>query len=308
MVLADLLAEQGIQVECEIPAGENKKLYAGRKKDGTQIILKTAPLTCTEGEEDLEKLMVEHEYDVHSSISPHPNIAPAHGLFKLQESELAKILYVLAVGYVPGKNLDEAAEDFYNSEDGDARYFKALSGAIKGLKHLHSNDVLHLDIKPQNIMVNKQGEGVLIDFGISLNMKKGYPGIMRALVFGTPQYIAPEQMRREVGRQSDIFQLGATVIQGVACTAPYQMVPVDDTVEQDYNLPVPIENCNRALRNYSDFLQLLEKSRSTDPLKRPSLDEFASIVNELEKYFRNHPEHERLLPRDAVSQYAPTRR
>jgi serine/threonine protein kinase len=84
-------------------------------------------------------------------------------------------------------------------------------GILKGLSHAHSKKVIHQDIKPGNIMVNKLGEPILIDFGSASFQHKsdeGYDG--RA---GTDLYAAPERAGGAKGTtKSDIFSVGVTLI------------------------------------------------------------------------------------------------
>jgi serine/threonine protein kinase len=84
-------------------------------------------------------------------------------------------------------------------------------GILKGLSHAHSKKVIHQDIKPGNIMVNKRGEPILIDFGSASFQNKrdqGYDGGSR-----TPLYVAPERAGGEKGTtKSDVYSLGITLI------------------------------------------------------------------------------------------------
>jgi len=85
---------------------------------------------------------------------------------------------------------------------------------VLGLNHLHSREVLHRDIKLQNILHNKVGEVKLTDFGISrsLGQSKGADEVMAATFVGTATYMSPERyLGDEYSYPSDIWSIGLVV-------------------------------------------------------------------------------------------------
>ena len=77
----------------------------------------------------------------------------------------------------------------------------------EGLAAMHAAGYVHADIKPNNIMVDKQYQVKLIDFGQSCTI-----GTVKQRIQGTPDYIAPEQVRRQaITVRTDVFNLGATM-------------------------------------------------------------------------------------------------
>jgi serine/threonine-protein kinase len=75
------------------------------------------------------------------------------------------------------------------------------------LNALHQKGFVHCDIKPNNILFNKTGTIKIIDFGQSCKI-----GQIKKRIQGTPEYIAPEQVRREhLSHRTDVFNLGATM-------------------------------------------------------------------------------------------------
>ena len=76
-----------------------------------------------------------------------------------------------------------------------------------GLNAMHQHGFVHCDMKPNNIMINKSGTVKIIDLGQSCKI-----GTTKSRIQGTPDYIAPEQVRRKpMGPKTDIFNLGATM-------------------------------------------------------------------------------------------------
>jgi len=76
-----------------------------------------------------------------------------------------------------------------------------------GLNAMHQRGFVHCDIKPNNILINKTGSIKIIDLGQSCRI-----GTIKSRIQGTPDYIAPEQVKRKsLTPKTDIFNLGATM-------------------------------------------------------------------------------------------------
>lgn len=86
---------------------------------------------------------------------------------------------------------------------------KVLFYVAEALEYLHEQKIIHKDIKPENILVDDQGETRLIDFSIAEKMSL-FSKIRLRKREGTPLYMSPEQVRKEVlDVRSDIYSLGA---------------------------------------------------------------------------------------------------
>jgi len=78
----------------------------------------------------------------------------------------------------------------------------------QGLAEAHSLGVVHRDLKPQNIMIDRGGNAKIMDFGIARSVReKGITGA--GIMIGTPEYMSPEQTEaKDVDQRSDIYSLG----------------------------------------------------------------------------------------------------
>src|SRR3954468_13861901 len=122
--------------------------------------------------------------------------------------------------YIPGENLKRLIQ-----RRGPAPVATALELAIqiaRGLSFAHQQGLVHRDVKPQNVLLNGDGQAKVTDFGIarSLDVKGGLT--QTGTVMGTSDYIAPEQARgSRVDAQSDIYSLGAVLYELLTGEGPF---------------------------------------------------------------------------------------
>ena len=102
-------------------------------------------------------------------------------------------------------SLEDKIKDGPLEEKDAAGYFLQLA---KALEHCHAKNLIHRDIKPDNMMFGNDGEVKLIDFGLSLVKKGAYNKIKLA---GTPYYFAPEVIDEVYGKECDVWSLGVSL-------------------------------------------------------------------------------------------------
>jgi serine/threonine-protein kinase len=146
----------------------------------------------------------------------HENIVPVYDHFKSGSS------YFIVMEFVDGTSLDRLiAEKGQLSSEAALLVF---SEVCKGLKHAHDKGVIHRDIKPANILLSKQGEVKIVDFGIATTMEPGKEGLTQAgMTLGTPAYMSPEQIAdsRSVDKRSDIYSLGVMLYEMLTGEKPF---------------------------------------------------------------------------------------
>ncbi|HEV2104041.1 MAG TPA: tetratricopeptide repeat protein [Candidatus Acidoferrum sp.] len=98
-----------------------------------------------------------------------------------------------------------------------------INQTCTALDAAHSEGVVHRDLKPQNIMVEKSGRIIVMDFGIARTMEQGHGMTQTGAVIGTPDYMSPEQVMGEhVDARSDLFTVGIIFYQLLIGQLPYK--------------------------------------------------------------------------------------
>ena len=161
----------------------------------------------------------------------HPAIVPVHDLFFIHEDPW------IVMEYVSAPSLD----DILKRESLDEwRIARIGLRVLRGLAAVHRADIVHRDVKPSNILVANDSDAFLIDFGIA--RITGGPSLTGKFVIGTPEYMAPEQLKRDakVGPPADIWGLGVTLFQAIEGYSPFRQrepAQVVQAVEQETPKP-----------------------------------------------------------------------
>lgn len=138
----------------------------------------------------------------------HPNIVNVMEFFEANNT----CYYVME--YLSGGDLDSLIEHHGRLSEADTlKYTRQIAEA---LSFMHENKMLHLDLKPKNVMLNANGEAILIDFGLSKQYdKSGEPESSTTVGRGTPGYAPLEQANYQDGHgfpvTMDMYALGATM-------------------------------------------------------------------------------------------------
>ena len=128
----------------------------------------------------------------------------------------------IAMEYVKGKALNKIIEE--NGSIPVPLALFILYQIALGLFHAHQKKVIHRDIKPHNILISKDGDVKLTDFGIAMKTTDEENITKTGNVVGTPAYMSPEQFssKKEVTYQSDIYSLGVVFYEMITGVRPFK--------------------------------------------------------------------------------------
>jgi serine/threonine protein kinase len=147
---------------------------------------------------------------------------------------------------------------------------------LSALQYAHEKGLVHRDIKPGNVMINKEGRAYLLDFGIAV--LGGMDGGEKTAV-GTPEYMAPEQFRGRADRRSDLYSVGVMLYEMLTGKTPFQ--DAKDIYELQHRIlrdPIPPTGID------PEIDAILEKALSKLPSQRfQSAKEFADALLSLEE-------------------------
>lgn len=140
-------------------------------------------------------------------------VDPSYGVYMLME-------------LVTGVTLSSFASSHSNSQLSVARAVDLVFQVAETLEHIHRKNILHCDIKPQNIVLELEEVGPrrryiprLVDFGLAQNQL----GTGGGSLFGTPHYVPPEVLSsRQPTAQSDVYSLGVLLFELIAGTVPFR--------------------------------------------------------------------------------------
>jgi serine/threonine protein kinase len=186
----------------------------------------------------------------------HPNIVP---IFYIgQEGNVV----FFSMSYIDGETFDDWIEAKRWFTEEHAKWF--LSHAVAALHSAHKANIVHLDIKPANFLVDRANNIMLTDFGLAEKIVKSADEGQRE-AFGTPAYVSPEQITRgKTDQRTDIYSLGATLFHLMTGRVPFEGRDVEDIVWGHLEKPFPIEVA-QAAKLPTGWIYLLKKMMARAP-------------------------------------------
>ena len=262
----------GYRIDKPLSSGGFSIVYLARDEAGTLFAIKEyLPSSLALRSEGTEVAIVDEEnlstfrhglkcfFEEGRSLAliSHPNVVRVENFFRANETVYMVMQYVRGrtLQFHIQRNRHEFTETFIR------RLFINL---MNGLREVHAQKLLHLDIKPANIYLAMDGRPVLLDFGAARITLSDEP--MKLKPMYTAGFAAPEQYTFnpvELGPWSDIYSVGATMYTCIGGTPPHS---ADSRLKKDHLIPLR----TLARLSYSNELyDIIDKCLKLDHLDRP---------------------------------------
>ncbi len=208
----------------------------------------------------------------------------------------------ITMEYVPGEDLRNSIRRF-----GQLPIGKSISIAnqiCEGLAEAHRLGVVHRDLKSNNIMIDKEGNARIMDFGIARSVKT--EGLTDSgVMIGTPEYMSPEQVEgKEVDQRSDIYALGVILYEMLTGRIPFEGdTPMSIAIKHKSEAPQDPKSLNFQIPD--GLSQMILKCLEKDKQRRyQNTGEVCSELNRIEEEIATT--QKTALPKKAKAK--PTRR
>ena len=227
-----------------------------------------------------------------ASALSHPNIATVHDCGETNEG-----VPFIVMELVEGESLSELMRRGLTL----SRALEIIDGVCKALAEAHAHNIVHRDIKPTNIAINKRGEVKVLDFGLAKQVSdtateaENTTDIQALLAtqtrenttIGTPMYMSPEQSTGStIDKRSDLFSLGSVLYECITGQPAFSGQNIDEVRQKvvRHNPPRP-SRINPNVPHELDRITL--KALAKNPKDRyQSIEELLSELNPLRERFR----------------------
>jgi len=200
--------------------------------------------------------------------------------------------HYISMEYVSGQDLKDFIRQSGRMGVGTA--ILIIKQVCEGLSEAHKLGVVHRDLKPGNIMIDREGKVRIMDFGIARSLKE--KGLTDAgVMIGTPEYMSPEQVEgKEVDPRSDIYSLGIILYEMITGRVPFEGdTPFSIGIKHKSETPKDPRELNSQIPE--DLSHIILKCLEKDKEKR--YQSAQELHSELEKIEKGIPTSEKIIPK-----------
>ncbi len=214
----------------------------------------------------------------------HPHIVGVSDFF------LSEGIYYLVMPYIEGHSLEERMKA-NNGPLPLAETLRVAQDVLLALDYAHQQAVIHRDVKPSNILLDRSGHAYLVDFGIALMIGQERRTRTGTSV-GTPHYMSPEQILRpkELDHRADVYSFGCVLYEMLTGQPPFDAKGEEgdtDFIIKDRHLksaPEPLKKINARAEVSEDIEAIVMRALSKNPNERfMGCGEFARSLLQAEK-------------------------
>ncbi len=194
----------------------------------------------------------------------------------------------IAMQFIEGKTLSQISSEMTLEQK-----VKLMKDAAEGLHAAHRLGMIHRDIKPGNIMVERRDDGsfrpYVLDFGLVREIQSDAFGLTGTAIIGTPGYMAPEQAWGDVqklDRRGDIYSLGATMYELLSGTPPFDATSTMEILRK--LLEEEPQTIRKVMQNIpSDLETIVMKCLEKEPERR--YESARALADDLQHYLNGEP-------------------
>ena len=249
------------EVISKIAEGGMGTVYKGRHRvTGETVAIKV--LSPHMAKNPVMRRRLEQEYNAAHNLN-HPNIVRALDFCADDPAPY------LVMEFVEGESLGERVERDGRLDEAEA--IQLITQVALGLQKAHGQGMIHRDVKPDNILVDHDGQAKLTDLGLVKELEADLNLTRTGRGLGTPHFMAPEQFRnaKNADVRCDVYSLGATLYQLVTGELPFNGCgPVDAWMKKINNdLPAP----RQLVPELSERVDwAIRRAMNPDPNQRPA--------------------------------------
>ena len=261
------------QIIEELGKGGMGKVYKVLDKEiDERVALKLVNPEIASDEKTIERFRNELKF---ARKITHKNVCRMYDLSK------EKGTYYITMEFVPGEDLKSTLKRVGHLSIGKTIFI--ASQVCEGLAEAHHLGVVHRDLKPQNIMLDKEGNARIMDFGIARSLK-GKGVTTEGMIIGTPNYMSPEQVEAaKVDQRSDIYSLGVILYEMMTGTVPFDgETPLSIALKHKTEKPRNPRELNEQIPEELNrvVMRCMEKNRED---RYQSVKELLSELSSIEK-------------------------
>lgn len=210
------------------------------------VAIKTITLSLAQDEREEYEARFYQEAKAAGRLS-HPNIVTIYDVGRSGD-----IAYI-AMEFLQGRELRDILNDKQLLPVDQV--IDIVAQVAAGLSYAHEHGIVHRDVKPSNIMVNRDGHVKITDFGIA-RMASAAVRTQTGMVLGSPKYMSPEQvMGKQTDQRSDIFSLGVMLYEMLTGQPPFMGENVNAIMYQTLNaIPQQPSSLNPAVPDMLNFI------------------------------------------------------
>lgn len=248
--------QEDYNILSELGRGGMAIVYRAHEKQlDREVALKVLPLSLGFDAEFVERFQREART---AAKLEHPNIIP---IYRVGKS--GRVIY-FTMKLLRGKSLAELVEERGPISVEETK--RILSETAGALGYAHKHQIVHRDIKPDNILLDDSGHAIVMDFGIA-KAATGSRLTGTGMAIGTPHYMSPEQARAQpLDGRSDIYSLGVVTYQCLVGKVPFD---AEDAFSIGYkHITEPVPDPGVLTPEQWELFEIIKRMMAKEPADR----------------------------------------